>query len=779
MLYKTFLQKHKMRKNKKHKIILNFILSIISKFNPTIIFPNQNKNHSQFIQNTFELTSIIQSKIFKNSKIIDQNQKIKLSIRNNKKTKEKFRKIYILNKKQKKTKMTQQKQAKYLNINNYIKDLNFISRFEYPMFVWYWYSGINIKNTKQSLILFRIQFRKVPEILRRNTKTQYLPNSFFKTITSIIESLKQNKFDFVLEIYQYVCGLFKDKEGIHQELWIFTDIFYPSEINSYFNEKRSEFEKHFTTVNLIEMMKKSIQLHDEKIYQSFDYRDILLTRKESSPFPYPVFSPMMFIKPYIIVGRNDFDQMEINTINSNQSEFVENLDDTTKHLQFISELLEKIWDGLTNTEEMKKCLEILYGEEYKMNSIFGNFGNNMLNRNNLNNIMNMNFLGDARSVQTYGNQQQMNVNQNINQLEDFNQIINGENDGNNGMEIEEEELDEISMYKKFINEVESTKQYGDSRFYRYLTETENKTLQLISNKKIKGTSLIGNGAFGIVMKGTMEDENGNFDVAIKETQHCYSDSLIREATILKHSNHPNIVKFHGYGKWNTSLSEILKNNKVFDISQNETLCKYFEKLEKEGRKEMTYIILEYCDGGNLLNFVDNYFKYNPENYNYQIKRKICFDIRNSQKYLYDQQFIHRDIKLENFLVTFENNQIVVKCCDFGQTRSKDRIMVTKCGTPLYVDNNRYEGKIYTEKSDLYSIGVCYYYIVTGKFPPRTTGNNLYYNFYTKQTHSQMIFDDPLNDYEYINMKNLISQLLMPESEHSITWNAYFDHDVWK
>ena len=68
--------------------------------------------------------------------------------------------------------------------------------------------------------------------------------------------------------------------------------------------------------------------------------------------------------------------------------------------------------------------------------------------------------------------------------------------------------------------------------------------------------------------------------------------------------------------------------------------------------------------------------------------------------------------MDNFLVCVSEDKkdFKVKCCDFGQTRSKDRIMVTKCGTPLYIDNNRYEGKVYTDKSDLYSIGTLIYSI---------------------------------------------------------------------
>ena len=189
--------------------------------------------------------------------------------------------------------------------------------------------------------------------------------------------------------------------------------------------------------------------------------------------------------------------------------------------------------------------------------------------------------------------------------------------------------------------------------------------------------------------------------------------------------------------------------------------------------------MEYCQHGNLYDYVNSLFSNKSKPFTYQMKLKIFRDIRNSQEYLYQNQFIHRDIKLENFLVTTNGNELVVKCCDFGQTRSKDKIMSTKTGTPMYVDNNRFEGKIYSEKTDLYSIGVCFYYIATGQFPPRTSSDNMYYNFYTKTSSTKMIFEYPLQENEYHLMKNLIEQLLQHENSFSITWEQFFNHQLWK
>ena len=281
----------------------------------------------------------------------------------------------------------------------------------------------------------------------------------------------------------------------------------------------------------------------------------------------------------------------------------------------------------------------------------------------------------------------------------------------------------LIKYITFINQIEQTKQYNIFKDVRYLTKLENDTLKIFKAQQVGVNGLAGNGVFGVVMKGKMIYEKRIIEVAIKETQQCYSDSLIRETTILQHCKHPNLVRLYGYCKYNQSLSINCIENNVINPNQNNALKQYYETLLQKQTRETTYMIMEYCNGGNLYDYLNKCFTNKKFHFDYNMKLKICRDIRNSQEYLYECQFIHRDIKLENFLVSFENNQIIVKCCDFGQTRSKDRIMVTKCGTPLYVDHNRYQGKVYSDKSDLYSIGVCFYYIATGKFPQRTSNNN--------------------------------------------------------
>ena len=80
--------------------------------------------------------------------------------------------------------------------------------------------------------------------------------------------------------------------------------------------------------------------------------------------------------------------------------------------------------------------------------------------------------------------------------------------------------------------------------------------------------------------------------------------------------------------------------------------------------------------------------------------------------------VHRDIKPENLLLT--KNQL--KVADFGlaQLPAEDRMHLTgpgiAVGTPMYMSPEQVQGKELDTRSDLYSLGVTYYYMLTGEPP---------------------------------------------------------------
>jgi serine/threonine-protein kinase len=92
-------------------------------------------------------------------------------------------------------------------------------------------------------------------------------------------------------------------------------------------------------------------------------------------------------------------------------------------------------------------------------------------------------------------------------------------------------------------------------------------------------------------------------------------------------------------------------------------------------------------------------------------------VLNALSYAHQQNVIHRDIKPGNMMLT---PQGVVKVMDFGIARSDADLTLTLAGTSLgtvnYMSPEQVKGEPTDPRSDLYSVGICLYEMVTGKSP---------------------------------------------------------------
>jgi|694.fasta_scaffold04476_9 serine/threonine protein kinase len=146
---------------------------------------------------------------------------------------------------------------------------------------------------------------------------------------------------------------------------------------------------------------------------------------------------------------------------------------------------------------------------------------------------------------------------------------------------------------------------------------------------------------------------------------------VKEINILQSVNHPNIIKLYDY---------------KFD-------------------KDKLFLITEYCNGGNLSEWLSRSDKVQPDEILSVIKQ-----ILDGFQYLNDNKIIHRDIKPQNILI---HEPLTVKICDFGFSQTfKEQISMFKtvCGTPLYMSPEIINMQQYTFKSEIWSIGVLLYYI---------------------------------------------------------------------
>lgn len=149
-------------------------------------------------------------------------------------------------------------------------------------------------------------------------------------------------------------------------------------------------------------------------------------------------------------------------------------------------------------------------------------------------------------------------------------------------------------------------------------------------------------------------------------------------------DHPNIVKIFGYG-------EI---------------------------EDVFYIIMEYLPGGTLRQRLSTY-RLLPLEIAIPIVGQIC----EALDYAHGRGVIHRDIKPENIMFATDSD---VKLVDFGIAKVASAVTRTTAGTilgtPYYMSVEQARGDRVIPASDLYSLGVVFYEMVTGRVP--FTGDGL-------------------------------------------------------
>lgn len=102
--------------------------------------------------------------------------------------------------------------------------------------------------------------------------------------------------------------------------------------------------------------------------------------------------------------------------------------------------------------------------------------------------------------------------------------------------------------------------------------------------------------------------------------------------------------------------------------------------------------------------------------------EIAHQMAEALHYIHENDIVHCDIKTENILLaetnTAKRRQLQVKLLDFGLARSltNSRNSQTLSGTPHYVAPERIRGEPASPASDVYSLGILLYEMLTGKVP---------------------------------------------------------------
>ena len=185
---------------------------------------------------------------------------------------------------------------------------------------------------------------------------------------------------------------------------------------------------------------------------------------------------------------------------------------------------------------------------------------------------------------------------------------------------------------------------------------------------------------------------------------------------------------------NTPAMKYIKNDAIILRNLNHPNIIKLEELKKT--KNSYFFLMEYVNGGDLYNILEDYKKKNGKPFSEEIVQYLMIQIVDALKYIHSQNIIHRDIKLDNILLNFEteedkkNMNIMkskIKISNFLYSRYMDKsdLLKSVLGTPFNMDpiilkklnsTEDDDNLGYDQKADIWSLGIVFYEMLIGKNP---------------------------------------------------------------
>jgi serine/threonine protein kinase len=217
---------------------------------------------------------------------------------------------------------------------------------------------------------------------------------------------------------------------------------------------------------------------------------------------------------------------------------------------------------------------------------------------------------------------------------------------------------------------------------------------------------LGKGSFGEVFFTKVKgDDSKKYATKKLDREQIENTEAIKylknEITILHNLQHPNIVKF-------------------VDIKKT---------------KKHYYIVMEYCNGGELSKALEEYQEKFGKPFSQEIVQHFMRQIISAFKYIHGLKIIHRDVKLDNVLLNFESEKdkedlnlmkATAKIIDFGFACqvSKKGLVYSTLGSPINMDplllkklnskSKKARQLGYDQKADVWSLGTICYEMLIGK-----------------------------------------------------------------
>lgn len=205
--------------------------------------------------------------------------------------------------------------------------------------------------------------------------------------------------------------------------------------------------------------------------------------------------------------------------------------------------------------------------------------------------------------------------------------------------------------------------------------------ELVYGRRYRATEKIGSGGMADVYKAVDEVLGRTVAVKVLHPRYASDPNFVarfrQEAQAAANLSHPNIVNMYDWGR--------------------------------DG--DVYYIVMEYVNGTDLKSLVAERGPLDPMKVA-EYGQQVCAALSVAHGY----DIIHRDIKPHNLVLTPDGT---IKVMDFGIARAGNSTMTqtgSVLGTAQYLSPEQAQGKPLGAASDLYSLGVTLYEMVTGKLP---------------------------------------------------------------
>lgn len=292
----------------------------------------------------------------------------------------------------------------------------------------------------------------------------------------------------------------------------------------------------------------------------------------------------------------------------------------------------------------------------------------------------------------------------------------------NRIEKEEGETEEVSSIKKDIQtsfKIGSEGPKTTLHYYRIL-------------------KLLGKGSFGKVYMASQVLTNRV--VAIKcldkkvMKEESRKNKIMHELLMFKTlAGHPNVIQIY----------EVFENRKYF------------------------FFVMEYASGGDLLHLMKKKGRLSESQ-----ARNIFVQLIRGLKFIHSKRILHRDIKLDNVLLTDNDGELKAKICDFGVSRNvgDGEVINEQCGTPAYIAPEIIKKKGYKDfGADIWSLGVLLYAMVMGAMPFKANDiDGLHQKIKDRDCDMS---DDQASD----EVKDLLERMLTVDPMHRITLSQVISH----